>query len=393
MSHENKAEFIRALSNSLDNETFVKATIGNCRGKDEHLQRLLVRLIETRKGVRVNILFRYITRDTAKNYSFEEGVSLIGSRLGTEFFSGHLFTTDADFQLDIGKKGKARLNRSRPSFPVLPERSHDRKKKRLVDKESFYLHALGIATVSGEIRSRGQQKWKQINKFVETLSKLFEDAGITRDRKVKVVDMGCGKGYLTFAAYDYFRNSCGFNISVTGVDTRHELIGLCNDIAESSGFSDLGFEEGTIADYPIENVDVLIALHACDTATDDAIYRGIVSKASLIVVSPCCHRELRPQIKPPDMMSEILKHGTLLESQTEIITDGLRALLLERHGYKTKVFEFISVEHTPKNNMIAAMSSEFLPDVPLIEQRIKQLKEEFGIGTQRLETLLSGNFH
>ncbi len=108
MSHENKAEFIRALSNSLDNETFVKATIGNCRGKDEHLQRLLVRLIETRKGVRVNILFRYITRDTAKNYSFEEGVSLIGSKLGTEFFSGHLFTTDADFQLDIGKKGKAR---------------------------------------------------------------------------------------------------------------------------------------------------------------------------------------------------------------------------------------------------------------------------------------------
>jgi SAM-dependent methyltransferase len=389
MSAENLEKFISELARSLHETTFVKLTLGNYKGTDEHLQKLLVRLVETKKGTRLFFLYRYDTRDTAKNFDFTEGVTKIRSYLGADFFSAHLFTTQNDFQLDLGKKGKSRLNVGKPTFKTQPSTQHNREKQILVNPNSFYLKALGITTDKGEIRDKQQDKWKQINKFIETLAKLFDNSLLKERRELKIVDMGAGKGYLTFATYDYFKNTRGIDVKITGVDTKSELVGLCNDIAGASEFENLQFVHGWIGDYDLRDADILIALHACNTATDDAIFKGIAAGASLIVCAPCCHQEIRPQIKPPALLKDILKHGIILEREAESLTDGLRALLLERSGYSAKIFEFIGTEHTPKNNMIVGTRHERKVDAENYEQEIKAIKDFYGIEHQRLETLLN----
>ncbi len=385
---ENIEKFISEFVKSLHEENFVKMTLGNYRGGDAHLQKLLIRLVETKRGRRLFFLYRYDTRDTAKNYDFTEGVKIIREVLGADFFSGHLFTTENDFQLDIGKKGKSRLNAGKPTFKAVPALEHDREKQIQVDPNSFYLKALGITTDGGEIRAKQQDKWKQINKFVEILGSLFDKSELADKKKLKIVDMGSGKGYLTFAAYDYFKNTREIDVEVVGVDTKEQLVQIDNDIAKASEFSGLKFVHGYIGDYNLENVDVLIALHACNTATDDAIFAGIKADAALIVAAPCCHQEIRPQIKSPEMFKNVLKHGVMLEREAETLTDGLRALLLEKSGYATKLFEFIATEHTPKNNMIVGTKHEKNVDSEKLNEQINSIKEFYGIREQRLENLL-----
>ncbi len=385
---ENIEKFISEFAGSLHRETFVKMTLGNYRGIDAHLQKLLIRLVETRKGMRLFFLYRHDMRDTAKNFDFTEGTAKICASLGTEFFSGHLFTTENDFQLDIGKKGKSRLNAGKPTFKTKPNLEHDREKQIQINPNSFYLKALGITTDRGEIRDKQQDKWKQINKFVETLGNLFDKSPLAERGELNIVDMGAGKGYLTFATYDFFKNVRGLNVKVTGVDTKQELIGLCSDIARASEFENLNFVHGFIGEYELKDVDILIALHACNTATDDAIFQGIKAKTDLIVVAPCCHQELRPQMKAPEMFKNIYKHGIMLEREAESITDGLRSLLLEKSGYSTKLFEFVSTEHTPKNNMIVGTKTPGKNDAEVLAEQIQAVKDFYGIKEQRLENLL-----
>lgn len=389
MSIENIETFISEFAKSLHEENFVKMTLGNYRGSDAHLQKLLVRLVETKRGKRLFFLYRHDTRDTAKNYDFNEGVKIVRNLLGNDFFSGHLFTTENDFQLDIGKKGKSRLNVAKPTFKVTPTLEHDREKQIQVNPNSFYLKALGITTDRGEIRAKQQDKWKQINKFVEILGNLFDKSTLADKKQIRIVDMGSGKGYLTFATYDYFKNVRGIDVNVVGVDTKEQLVGLGNDVAKASEFNDLQFVHGYIGDYELSDVDILIALHACNTATDDAVFAGIKADANLIVAAPCCHQEIRPQIVVPEMFRGILRHGIMLEREAETLTDGLRALLLEKSGYSTKLFEFVSTEHTPKNNMIVGTRHRKTVDTNSLNEQVQAIKVFYGIKEQKLEVLLN----
>ncbi|HVF46318.1 MAG TPA: SAM-dependent methyltransferase [Pyrinomonadaceae bacterium] len=385
---ENTQKFVDALAASLRDGTFVKLTLGNYKGPDEHLQKLLVRLVKTSSGMRLFFLYRTDTRDTAKNFDLAGGRELIARALDGEFFSGHLFTTSNDLQLDIGKKGKSRLNISKPTFSSAPPLAHDRTKRLQVDPGSFYLKALGITDDTGRVRDREQNKWRQINKFVEVMASLV-DKSAPRDRKeLRIVDMGSGKGYLTFAVYDYFKNGRKVNVRVTGVDTKRELVDLGNSIAAASGFEGLDFVLGTIADYDVGDVDILIALHACNTATDDAIFKGIAAGSDLIVAAPCCHQEIRPQITSPPMFRDILKHGVMLERVAETMTDGLRSLLLERSGYSTRLFEFIATEHTAKNNMLVGTRSATPRQRDEVATQIREIKTFYNIREHHLEKLL-----
>lgn len=386
--HENIRKFADELAQSLKNGTFVKMTLGNYKGADAALQKIMVRPVEVKKETKLFFLYRYATRDTAKNYSFADGVRIVENLLGAEFFAGHLFTTEHDFQLDVGKKN-ARLNVGKPTFKNKPEIRHNREKQFLIDPHSFYLRALGITNEKGEIRPRQEDKWRQINKFVETVGNFFDASSLKNNTELEIVDMGSGKGYLTFAIYDFFNNGRKIKANVTGVEARDELVSLCNDVARSSaGFERLRFVKGLIDDFALGRTDILIALHACNTATDDAIFKGMQAQSSLIICAPCCHQELRPQIKPPEMLRNVLKHGSLLEREAETLTDGLRALLLEREGYATKVFEFISTEHTPKNNMIVGTKRDRPIDPARLARQIAELKEFYGINSQRLEKLI-----
>ncbi|MDQ4120418.1 MAG: SAM-dependent methyltransferase [Acidobacteriota bacterium] len=387
MSNNAVENFITEFAKSLENGSFIKLTLGKYRGTDAHLQRILIRLVEIKRGTRLFFLYRYDTRDTAKNFEFAEGVEVIRNLLGREFFAAHLFTTEHDFQLDIGKKN-ARLNVGKPTFKTKPDITHDREKQHAVNQNSFYLQALGITSEKGEIKAKQEDKWKQINKFVEILGSLFENSNLKNREKLKLVDMGSGKGYLTFAAYDYFNNVLKIPSEVVGVDVRDELISLCNDIARSCDFQNLKFVKGFIRDFELENTDILIALHACNTATDEAIYRGIRATAELIVCSPCCHQEIRPQLKAPAMLKNVLKHGILLEREAETLTDGMRAMLLERSGYQSKIFEFIGTEHTPKNNMLVGTKHNRAVDKENYDRQITDLKSFYGIRQQHLEKLL-----
>lgn len=382
--------FMAEFARSLNEATFVKMTLGNYKGPDEHLQKINIRQVKTGKGTRLFFLYRSETRDTAKNYGFDEGKRLISGMLGKQFFSGHLFTTENDLQIEIGKKGRSRLNVAKPTFKQPPALEHDRTKKAQIDADNFFLKALGITDDNGRVRDRQQDKWRQINKFVEVLASLVDRSELSKRKDISIVDMGSGKGYLTFAAFDHFKNTRGLDVRVTGVDTKRDLVDLCNDVARASGSDELKFVVGSIADFEVPTVDILIALHACDTATDDAIYKGIRAKAHLIVAAPCCHQEVRPQMRPPEMLQGILKHGIMLERTAETLTDGIRSLLLERSGYDTKLFEFVSTEHTPKNNMLVGTRRSRSADPGIFEHQLRMVLDGFSIRHQRLYDLLSG---
>ncbi|MEM1216904.1 MAG: SAM-dependent methyltransferase [Bacteroidota bacterium] len=284
----------------------------------------------------------------------------------------------------ISKKGKATLRQQ----TIQQKRSsgavqHDHAKARSIATDSPYLHALGITNKQGKVLQQGQRKFRQINKYLELIGHLLEQQPL-RDQ-AHIVDMGSGKGYLTFALYDYLQRQQ--NVQLTGIELRPKLVKQCNEVAQECNFEHLRFLAQDIHDFqPDGGIDMLIALHACDTATDEAIAKGIRAEAQLIVVAPCCHKQVRKAMQPPNKLQPMLQHGILLERQAEMLTDAIRSLLLEAHGYETKVFEFINTAHTPKNVMITAVKGR--PNQAALGQ-IAALKRQFGINFHHLERLLA----
>ncbi|MEZ5277471.1 MAG: SAM-dependent methyltransferase [Opitutaceae bacterium] len=379
-----RQEFIEALTASVREGNFVRMTLGKPRGADPTLRNLYVRPIELRDLPHLTFLWRYERQDITKNHLREEALSELGALIGGDFHSAHLFTTARTFQLEFNKKGKPRLTTG-PAVGSSPDLDHDRSKVRLLPAESqTWLRALGVTTDNGTIRTGMAAKHRQIHRFVEILSHLLADAPLPTDRPVEVADMGCGKGYLTFAAFDYFNAVANRSTRVHGIETREELVRLANRIADETGRDGLDFERGTIESVKLASIDVLIALHACDTATDDALARGIASRAALIVVAPCCQKELRPQLRAAPVLAPALRHGIFQERHAEFVTDALRALLLEWAGYETKVFEFISTEHTAKNTMITAIRSDRPVGDEVCASRVRELAAFYGIRTQAL---------
>ena len=385
-----RTRLLAKLDASLRAGAFVKLTLSEYRGAEKGLRNLYGRPVELRDGPQVSLVWRYATRDVTKNVPPGEVVAALGKLLGAEFGRAHLFTTTGDWQLQCDAAGEGKLKASRPVFAVAPAPEHDQKKcAALAVEHAPFLRALGVTSATGEARPGMADKLRQIQRFVEILGHLTDDSPLRERRALRVLDMGAGKGYLTFATAAFFRDR-GVEADITGVEARAELVELTNRVARETGFPRLHFERGAIGDFAGKNgaADLLIALHACDTATDDALHHGIRAGASLILAAPCCHQEIRAQLTPPPVLREVLRHGILAEREAEIVTDGIRALLLEIHGYKASVFEFIAPEHTGKNLMIAAhRRAQPLPAEPLRE-RLRELLAFYGIRGQRLAKLL-----
>ena len=238
------------------------------------------------------------------------------------------------------------------------------------------------------------RKWRQINKFVEVLDHAIQQSALAaRDPvlPVRVLDFGAGKGYLTFAVQHLLASS-GRLPDVTGVEQRADLTSLCNSAVACLGLQGLHFETGDVGRHSPAPTDIMIALHACDTATDVAMHHGIRSGAAIILCSPCCHKQLRPQMRAPALLAPMLRHGIHMAEQAEMLTDSLRALLLQSAGYDAQVFEFISPEHTGKNKMVLAVRrAQPLPDAQrtALLAQVAALKSHYGVSTQHLETLLA----
>ncbi|MHA3775586.1 class I SAM-dependent methyltransferase [Verrucomicrobiota bacterium sgz303538] len=383
-------QFIAKLRASLENDTFVKFTLSQPHDVEPGLRNIYGRLVELREGKRISFLFRYATRDITKNLSYNEAISKLEQILGTEWERSHLFTSTGDWQLRCDVHGNGQIKAQRPTFTVAESAEHDRRKVQVIDTTAHpWLHALGVTNASGEARPGMTDKLRQIQRFVELLRHLLDDSPLSKRTDLRVADMGAGKGYLTFAIAQLLRQR-GVNAEVVGVEIRPDLVEKTNRIARETGFENLRFEQGTIGQWkPAGSLDVLIALHACNTATDDALYQGITSEASLIVTAPCCHKELRPQLQPPSALREVLRHGILIEREAEILTDGIRALLLEIQGYRANVFEFISPEHTGKNLMIAATRRATRPEGDKLREQFRELMSMYGIREQHLAKLLN----
>ncbi len=384
-----RERFLDLVQTALSDGSLVKLTLGRYRGSDPTLRNVFIRPVTLKTGAQFAFLWRYTTRDITKNHPADAATGEIASLIGGDFLDAHLFRTSQSAQLETQADGGARLRITTPTTgSAVPANSdHNRAKTHLISAQAPWLRGLGVTNERGQPREGMADKFRQIQKFAELLSHLLAEAKLPEDRPLTIVDMGSGKGYLTFAVASLM----GERADVRGIEARPELVDLCNRVARENGLaSRLAFSAGNIADAALPACDVLIALHACDTATDDALARGIAAGAQLLVVAPCCQKELRRQLTPPPILTDALRHGIFQERQSEFVTDSLRAQLLEWIGFQTKVFEFISNDHTAKNVMISAIKSpSAVDDRDAKTQRVQDFARFYGIKTQRLAAILN----
>lgn len=382
-------ELLTALSATFASGSLIRLKLGGYHGAEPELKSVEVKKITTKAGEKYSFTYKYKTRDTIKNFAEPEALELLRAGLADAFRSAQLATTDFDMMFERNG-AKMRLKLTEVAGREAPSTEHNRAKNRpLTETDKPWLKALGIAGKNGAIRNDAQDKFRQINKMVEIFAPLI--AAIKAERPL-IVDMGAGKGYLDFALYDYLATVAKQPVRIVGVEMREQLVNDGNATAKASGFAGLSFQSGNIMEYDASGADAVIALHACDTATDDAIFKGIAAGAALIAVAPCCHKQIRRQMEAgqsDEILTPLLRHGIFLERQAEMVTDTLRALLLELNGYKTKVFEFVSDAHTPKNNLIVAEKDGRMGrDRDAVLRQIAGIKAMFGIGEHYLEGLL-----
>ncbi|MBK7617379.1 MAG: SAM-dependent methyltransferase [Burkholderiales bacterium] len=396
-----RERFFEALALSLAEQRCIKIVLGKPRRAGADLVRLTARPLTLRGQACLSLVSTHKTKDITKNPPLADGLAALREMLGSEFSHAHLFTTTEELQLMISKRGKVGLSRkplAEADDAAAPDLGHDRQKRRYLTLDLPFLQDLGVTDAQHKLVPAMARKWKQINKFVEVLDHALDSAHLApaHGQAVQVVDFGAGKGYLTFATYQHLTDPLsgrGWPAHVTGVELREDMVTLCNAAAQRRGLAGLVFECGDVRSYVPERLDVMIALHACDTATDFALHTGIRAGARIILSSPCCHKQIRPQMQLPAKLKGMLQHGIHLGQQAEMVTDSLRALLLEANGYDAQVFEFVALEHTSKNKMILAVRRQASGGAEqqrraAAQAQVDEIKAFYGVREHCLETML-----
>jgi len=386
---DKKAAFLAALAAALEDTTFVKLVLGKYRGEGEP-RKAVATLVLLKGAPHLKLVTSFARKDDTKNFAIAEGIGHIGKLIGEDFMSATLFATKRDLTLTYSKKREPHLTSQKPTLESAAPVEHNRAKTYLVAPDRTYLKSLQVSDAEGRVKPSMQGKYRQICHFIEIVDALLSEANVGGKAPLSVVDIGSGKGYLTFALYDHLATKLGRDCRVTGIEVRGDLVELCNGLARELGFSGLSFEATEAHRTSAKSVDIVIALHACDTATDDAMAFGIGAGAKLIVSAPCCQHEIAPQIKAPiDGLRGLIKYPLFKQRQADLVTDAARALLLEASGYKVKVIEFVSTEHTSKNILIAAVKSANV-DRDLALKQYRDLKRTAGFSTHHLASQLKG---
>ena len=374
------------MNDAVSQGTLVKMTLSKPAGKHDELRNVYVKPVFIKEKRRFAFTYRYERRDETKNYDAEQMLSVLQGLIPSRFLNAVLFTVNEDVTLLVSSKGKATLQTKKVQEVREQNIEHDKKKNRLINPANPWWYQLGLTTRDGKITADMQHKFKQIYKYIEIIDSLIKP--IAFDGTVHVADMGAGKGYLTFALYELLAQRLKLDVDIKGVEIRPDLVVKINEIIKTSDLKGLEFVESSIEAYRPEKLDVLIALHACDTATDDAIAKGIRAGAELIVCAPCCHKQIRREMEQSGVTDAITRHGIFMERQAVMITDTIRALLMEYNGYKTQVMEFIEMEHTPKNVLLVGRKTDKTTDRLMISKTISDLKRRYGIHKHYLETIL-----
>lgn len=341
----------------LINENMILAVLSGCRRKDAP-SRVRIRPVE----VKGEILYQASVPEGAKmlhrNYRREELVGFLKESLDGTYSQFQVQGRQADGGVLVSKKGKhtvkVKPHEVKENAKIL---SHNRVKQYILPqgKPVPFLVDLGVMTREGRVREAAYDKYRQINRFLEFIQDVLPK--LPKDREITIVDFGCGKSYLTFAMYYFFRELKGYQVKIIGLDLKEDVIRRCSRLAEEYGYDNLQFLQGDIAGYEgLEKADMVVTLHACDTATDFALAKAVQWDAKVILSVPCCQHELNGKIRN-DLLAPVLKYGILKERMSALITDGIRANLLESAGYSVQILEFIDMEHTPKNLLIRAVKT------------------------------------
>ena len=336
----------------------------------EQMKKVKARPILLKEQIKFQVTSYQGTKVFHKNYDRDEFLSLIEQYvtgyvieeqegISVKFKQIVIRNTKEQITALFSKKGKMTLKVTKLK-QELPEPliEHNRVKRYILEEGTAvpFLIDLGVMTKEGKIVQSKYDKYRQINRFLEFVEDVIEE--LPKEKELTILDFGCGKSYLTFALYYYFKNLKGYNITIIGLDLKDDVIRTCNGLAKKYKYDNLKFLHGNIADYEeLEKVDMVVTLHACDTATDYALEKAIQWDAKVILSVPCCQHEINQQIRCKEL-DTVLKYGLLKERISALLTDGLRAELLECHGYKTQILEFIDMEHTPKNILIRAVKQK-----------------------------------
>lgn len=358
------------LKNTL-NEQFIQAVISNPRTK-EGILKIKVRPVEIR-GVRM-IQCESFTKTQVfhENLEIQEAVQRMDHAMG-EFRQMQLSSGEMDYTVLVSKKGKVTIQKRKVEgrTAACSDISHNRRKRYILEEgiPVPFLQDLGVMTQEGKIVRTKFDKFRQINRFLEFIEDILPQ--LNKKQEVTILDFGCGKSYLTFAMYYYLHVLKHYDIRIIGLDLKADVIRHCTALAEKYGYEKLTFLEGDIADYDgVDTVDMVVTLHACDTATDYALAKAISWGAKVILSVPCCQHELNGQMKN-EILAPVMRYGLLKERFAALVTDGLRAEYLEHAGYHVQVLEFIDMEHTPKNILLRAVKQAGQTE----EMRQKKLEE------------------
>jgi SAM-dependent methyltransferase len=356
----------------LDEPGLVRAVAsGRRRGSEARWRRVELRYVDLKAGRRLQVTAYDETQAHTTNHA--DAGETVDGLLAEPFSSWHVETTTGTLQLRFTKKGRPLVHRTRRDVPVEPERSHDRTKARLLAPDHPLLRELGIADADGRIKPSRQAKYRQVEELVRALDAAVTDAGsrlrtATSDDPLRVVDLGCGNAYLTFAAVALLEQRA-IPAVVTGVDVKEQSRAHNTEVAARLGWSErTHFVVGTIDDVALDPPpDVVLALHACDTATDDALARAVAWQAAVVLAAPCCHHDVARQLRdrpPPPPYDLLVRDGILRERTADTLTDALRAALLRSEGYRVDVVEFVDSRHTPRNTLLRAVRSSTGPGHP-----------------------------
>ncbi|MCJ8014488.1 SAM-dependent methyltransferase [Paenibacillus sp. KQZ6P-2] len=352
-------ESLRKLIHDITEETtLITATFSQLRKREgATFTKVQIKPVELKKKIHYQFAYVHPNKVVHQNIPAEEAEEAIMQLFEQTFRQGMICTPDADYQILISKKYKVSILTKSPS-KTNADLAHNRKKKYVLEEGQpiSFLVELGIMNEQGKVLARKYDKFKQINRFLEMVEDVLPS--LPEGRPITIVDFGCGKSYLTFALYHYLTIQERRTLNVVGLDLKADVIEHCNQLADRLHYSNLRFLVGDIADYnELEQVDMVVTLHACDTATDAALEKAVRWNASVILSVPCCQHELYNQIDNK-VMEPLLSHGILKERFSALATDGIRAKLLDILGYKTQLLEFIDLEHTPKNILIRAVKGQ-----------------------------------
>ncbi|MBQ3709939.1 MAG: SAM-dependent methyltransferase [Bacteroidales bacterium] len=378
--------FLNRVAEAAKQSTLVKMTLSKPVQKHDELRNIYVKPVLIKEKRLYAFTYHYERRDEVKNYDAEQMLTILKELIPSRFLNAVLFTVSEDVTLLVSSKGKATVQTKKVQECREQNLEHDKQKARLINPANPWWYQLGLTTREGKITADMQHKFKQIYKYVEIVESLVKPMKF--EGTVHIADMGAGKGYLTFALHELLTQRLNFDVDIKGVEIRPDLVLKINEIIKSSGLKGLEFVESSIEAYHPEKLDVLIALHACNTATDDAIASGIRAGAELIVCAPCCHKQIRQEMERSGVTDAVTRYGIFMERQAVMITDTIRALMMEYYGYKTQVMEFIEMEHTPKNVLLVGRKTDKAPDRLMISKTISDLKRRYGIQNHYLETIL-----